>query len=207
MNGRIYSVQTVSDDNTDTSKVRWTVTDAATNTILADGDIGDGTHDFFEGSLTVNDKGQVVIGYNRSGSGADGKVSFFAQVFSTDASGNLTARGDAQLLQVSAVDDYHNGSTDGYVASGRQRWGDYSQVTLDPTDESKFWVIGEYAREYNDAAGGHPGGTGGSRWSTWIAEIDAGNTVPEPASWMMMIAGFGLVGAMTRSRRQTAVSA
>jgi hypothetical protein len=199
-NGRIYSVQTVSDDNSDTSKVRWTVTDAATNTILAEGDIGDGVHDFFEGSLTVNDKGQVVIGYNRSGSGADGKVSFFAQVFSTDANGHLTARGVAQLLQVSVVDDYHNGSVDGQVAVGRQRWGDYSQVSLDPTDPSKFWVIGEYAREYNDAAGGHPGGTGGSRWSTWISEINAGNQVPEPASWMMMIAGFGLIGTMARRR-------
>ena len=199
-NGRIYSVQTVSDDNSDTSKVRWTVTDAATNSILAEGDIGDGKHDFFEGSLTVNNRGQVVIGYNRSGSGADGKVSFFAQVFSTDANGHLTARGAAQLLQVSVVDDYHNGSIDGFVAAGRQRWGDYSQVTLDPTDASKFWVIGEFAREYNDAAGGHPGGTGGSRWSTWISEINAGNQVPEPASWMMMIAGFGLVGTMARRR-------
>ncbi len=31
--------------------------------------------------------------------------------------------------------------------------------------------------------------------------------VPEPATWAMMIAGFGLVGAAARRRRQTAVSA
>ena len=39
---------------------------------------------------------------------------------------------------------------------------------LDPTTDRDFWIFGEYAREYNDPAGGHPLGTGGSRWSTWI---------------------------------------
>lgn len=204
--GKIYSVQTVSDDDSDTSKVRLTVIDAATNTILSETDIGDGTHDFFEGSLSVNAAGQVVVGYNRSGSGADGKVSFFAQVFGTDGKGNLYARGGAQLLQVSLVDDYHNGSTDGFVAAGRQRWGDYSQVTVDPTDPNSFWVIGEYAREYNDAAGGHIGGTGGSRWSTWISDINVAG-VPEPATWAMMLAGFGFVGAAARRRRTDYASA
>jgi hypothetical protein len=204
-NGKIYSVQTVSDDNTDTSKVRITVIDAATNTILSETDIGDGVHDFFEGSLSVNSKGQVVVGYNRSGSGADGKVSFFEQQFGTDASGNLYARGGAQLLQVSVVDDYHNGSIDGFVAAGRQRWGDYSQVTVDPTDPTKFWLIGEYAREYNDAAGGHIGGTGGSRWSTWISEINTG-AVPEPASWALMLTGFGLIGGAMRRRHKAVVA-
>ena len=199
-NGKIYSVQTVSDDNSDTSKVRLTVIDAATNTILSETDIGDGVHDFYEGSLSVNAMGQVVVGYNRSGSGADGKISFFEQQFGTYANGNLYTRGSAQLLQVSLVDDYHNGSTDGFVAAGRQRWGDYSQVTLDPTDPTKFWLIGEYAREYNDAAGGHIGGTGGSRWSTWISEINTA-AVPEPANWALFIAGFGVIGAMQRRRR------
>ncbi len=204
-NGKIYSVQTVSDDASDTSKVRLTVINAATNTILSETDIGDGVHDFYQGSLSINNSGQVVVGYNRSGSGADGRISVFAQAFGTDASGNLYTRGGAQLLQVSLVDDYHNGSIDGFVAAGRQRWGDYSQVTLDPTDPTKFWVIGEYAREYNDAAGGHIGGTGGSRWSTWISEIDT-TAVPEPSSWALMLTGFGLIGGAMR-RRQRAVVA
>ncbi len=37
--------------------------------------------------------------------------------------------------------------------------------------------------------------------------LDFLNSVPEPASWMMMIAGFGLVGAAVRRRRETAVTA
>ena len=37
--------------------------------------------------------------------------------------------------------------------------------------------------------------------------LDFLNSVPEPASWMMMIAGFGLVGAVVRRRREGAVVA
>lgn len=37
--------------------------------------------------------------------------------------------------------------------------------------------------------------------------LDFLNSVPEPASWMMMIAGFGLVGAAVRRRREGTVVA
>ncbi len=201
VNGRIYAVYTVTPIGSDFTYVRYDVVDAATNQILDEGVIGDGKHDYYQGSLAVNDFGQVVIGYNRSGSDpADGRVSVLAQMFSTGVDGQLSARGNELLLKVSAVDDYHNGSTDGFVAAGRQRWGDYSAVSLDPTDERSFWVSGEYAREYNDAAGGHPGGTGGSRWSEWVSQLSIGTTVPEPGTWAMMLVGFGFIGAVSRRR-------
>lgn len=42
-------------------------------------------------------------------------------------------------------------------------------------------------------------------WPSWVfvseVEFD-GSVVPEPASWAMMIAGFGIVGAAMRRRRQ-----
>ncbi len=207
-NGLIYSVFTAAPLHSDHSVVRWQVTDAATGKLVSQGQISDGVHDYFEGSLSVNEKGQVVIGYNRSGSGADGKVSFLVRTYTTSPSGKLVQRGGEELLKVSLVDDYHNGTTDGFVAAGRQRWGDYSQVTLDPTDSSKFWVIGEFAREYNDGVD-HPTGTGGSRWGTWISQIDAttDTNVPEPATWALFIAGFGLVGGMQRRRRSAPLTA
>ncbi len=206
MNGLIYSVQTIAPLHDDHAAIRWQIVSAATGELVSQGAIKDGVHDYYQASLSVNALGQVVIAYNRSGSDpADGKVSFFARTFTTSASGGLVQRGGEELLKVSLVDDYHNGSVDGMVAKGRQRWGDYSQVTLDPTDSSKFWVIGEFAREYNDGPD-HPLGTGGSRWGTWISEIDAttDTNVPEPATWAMMIAGFGLVGTATRRRRVVA---
>lgn len=42
------------------------------------------------------------------------------------------------------------------------RWGDYSSVAIDPSDQTKAWVSGEYAC---------PGGCGnGSNWGTWNAQ-------------------------------------
>jgi hypothetical protein len=104
------------------------------------------------------------------------------------------------LLKESLTDDYHNGSLFGQASSGRQRWGDYSQVSVDPTNENDFYLIGEFAREYNNDAGGHPGGTGGSRWGTWVAMLDV-SAVPEPSTWLSMALGLGLVGAISRRRK------
>ena len=38
------------------------------------------------------------------------------------------------------------------------RWGDFFDISTDPTDDNRFWVIGEYA-------------TSGDSWSTWIASF------------------------------------
>jgi hypothetical protein len=42
---------------------------------------------------------------------------------------------------------------------------------------------------------------GGSNFFGTFAAQPTGTTVPEPASWAMLIAGFGLVGAVARRRR------
>ncbi len=205
--GRIYSVHTITEIGGDFTSVRWNVIDKATGLMLDEGAIGGGGFDYYMGSLAVNEFGQVVIAYNRSGSVAGiGKISFLAQAFTTDGTGKLVAQGSELLLHVSDVDDYHNGSGFGSPAAGRQRWGDYSAVTIDPLNHLSFWAIGQFAREYNNAASGHPGGTGGSRWGTWISQISVpgGAAVPEPATWAMMILGFGLIGATARRRRAVA---
>ena len=202
-NGKIYSVYTATQPGGDHTEVRYVVTDAATNTVLQQGAIGDGTHDFYQGSLSVNKFGQVVIGFNRSGADAsDGNVSVMARTYNTDGSGLMAQTGEL-LLHVSPVSDYHNGSRQGQNAVGRQRWGDYSSVTVDPDNPQNFWVIGQYADNWNNAAGGHPGGSGGSNWGTWISEVTVA-AVPEPETYAMLLAGLAIVGAMARRRQRSA---
>ena len=215
--GRIYMVNTVDDtaDGLDFARVRYTVIDADTFAVLDQGNLGDGSFDYYQGSIAVNKYGQVAIGYNRSGNQTtdlngdgymDGNVSFMGRTFETTAAGKLVASSDETLFKVSLTDDYHNGSLYGQPAAGRQRWGDYSQVSVDPENEHNFYMIGQFAREYNLPEFGHPGGTGGSRWGTWIAVMTA--PVPEPGTWAMMVLGLGVVGAMAaRRQRKTALSA
>jgi len=207
--GKIYFATTVSPIGSDHTVVRVTVVDKATNTILSETDIGGGPSDHFDysyGSLAVNSSGQVVVGYNRSGditTGIGGRVSIFARSFNTDASGALVSTSGEILIKQSLVDEYHNGSAIGQPAAGRQRWGDYSSVTVDPDDNHRFWVIGEFAREYNTLAN-HPegSGTGFARWGTYIGQIGIAN-VPEPTTWALMIGGFGFVGTSMRRQRRT----
>ncbi len=137
---------------------------------------------------------------------ADGNVSFFARTYNSDFAGKLVQTAEL-LLHVSPVSDYHNGSVEGAPAAGRQRWGDYSAVTLDPNDPLSFWAIGQYAELWNNAAGcgavvpAIPGCTlsGGSTWGTWIADIRV-DRVPEPQTYALLIAGLLGFGATMRRK-------
>jgi hypothetical protein len=207
VDGKIYFTHTVTPTGTDNTVVRITVLDASTKNVLSETDINDpsGNFDFYQGSLAVNSNGQVVVGYNRSGSfetGLDGRISIFARSFNTNANGTLSMTGDV-LLKQSLVDDYHNGSPEGADPVNRQRWGDYAAVTLDPTNDQSFWVVGEFAREYNNAAGGHPGGSGFARWSTWISEVGV-TAVPEPSTYLLMALGLVVTGFAARRRAAVA---
>lgn len=187
------------------ARVRLVVIDKATNAIVDSVDIGQGAYDYYQGSIAANADGQIVVGFNRSGlDTTDGKIRFSARVFSIDAAGQLSVHGNEIMLRESLTNDYHNGSIEGQAKVGRQRWGDYSQISVDPNDSSRFYAIGQFAREYNNAAGGHPGGSGFSRWSTWVSVIDIAGVVPEPETWLMLVLGFGAIGGAIRRQKQAA---
>jgi hypothetical protein len=197
-NGKIYTLHTITPVGTNHSVIEYYVIDAATNAVIQKGTIGDGVHDFFQGAITINNAGQVVIAYNESGT--DMNVSILAQQFNTTLKGAMYKVGSAILLKVSPIDDYHNGSVQGAPPSGRQRWGDYAQVTVDPNNPESFWVIGEYALGYL------PSPTASfSRWGTWIDNLNI-TALPEPGTWSMMILGAGLIGGSLRRRRRLAAA-
>jgi hypothetical protein len=215
--GRIYSVHTVTPSGQDHTVARITVQNATTRAVLSETDITgpDDTYDFYNGSLAVNSSGQLVVGYVRSGDAThpvDGRISIFARSFNTNANGTLTSTSGEVLIKQSPVDDYHQGSPQGQPAAGRQRFGDYSSVSLDPTNSQRFYVINQFGDFFNNAAGGNPAGTGFGRYGTFIGiigidAIGGGNGgIPEPATWAMMITGFGFIGGAMRRRAQAKVT-
>ena len=196
-NGNIYFVRTVTPNGSGATAARITVLKATDFSVLQEIDIADVNYDFYQASIGVSAAG-VVVGYNRSGTDvATGNISIFANAYTLDAAG---------LLVFDATHLLKQSTNDGYFidfGSGRNRWGDYSAVTVDPTDPTKFWVIGEYATTSTLAQ------TNGDGWATWIGQVKfsqvVGN-VPEPATWAQMLLGFGLIGGAIRRKRVTNVT-
>lgn len=173
-NGAFWGVQTV--NNAGRAALRWFQIDATTNLLMQEGLISDPNLDFYYGSIAVNDFDDVVIGF--SGSGENQFVSSYAALGQT--SGGMTTF-DTPLLLKEGVDDYQ-------IGTGRNRWGDYSATTIDPTDPFTFWTFQEFVSAEN-------------RWSTQITELKiASTTVPEPAS-VLGVLTFGAFGATSLKRK------
>jgi hypothetical protein len=205
LNGVVYSAITVANPNDPGHwGVRWSAVNASTGALIDQGFIGGGGYDYYQGSISVNEFGEAVIGYNRSGlqtadtNGdglADGNISFLAQGFLVDGTGGLDAFGTEQLLRVSGISDYHCSTRLNPLAC-RQRWGDYSAVTFDPTNHHKFFAIGEYASQWAIL----PGFTTTERaiWNTYIAQIEV---VPEPETYLLVLLGLAMATVAARRRR------
>ena len=206
VNGKIFSTATVQADAAvgDFAAVRWTVVDASTGALLSSGKIQQANFDFYEGAIAVNEFGEALIGYNRSGNvtadgngdgKADGNISFMARAY--DVSGNLLVQDGAEmLLRVSDTGDYHC-TVVAPATTCRERWGDYAAVTIDPSNHRRFYAIGEYAAPSAIIPGVTT--TPRSIWHTYVAEVAM---VPEPSQYALMILGLGVIGFAARKRRQ-----
>ncbi len=207
VNGKLFSTAVVQSDVGDFAAVRWTVVDATSGALLSSGKIQQAGFDFYEGSIAVNEFGEAVIGYNRSGFSTadtngdgkeDGRITFMARAFELTGDA-LIQEGDEMFLRVSDVIDYRCGEHPVITTSCRQRWGDYAAVTIDPSDHHSFWAIGEYADDWAII----PGVTTTERaiWHTYISQIGfVADAVPTPGSLALLAVGlFMLAGARRRT--------
>ena len=208
VNGKTYFVHTVTIPGTDRTTVRVSVMDSNTKVLLQNLDLGEAGYDFYQGSIAVSSAGVGVVAYNRSGfNAADGKIGIYVQTLGIDGTGRLFLTDTPILVKTSDTAGYLNGAAEATgTPSGRQRWGDYASVTIDPLDPNTFWAIGEYAAApYEVTRPGYPTASGFSRWGQYIVSINAG-AVPEPATWAMMIMGFGFIGAAVRRQPKVKVT-
>jgi hypothetical protein len=117
--------------------IRWYRIHAADGVLLESGTIADPAMDLFFPSIAANTNGVVVIAFNGSGPAPNAYVSSYA-VAGRTVSG-VTTFGSRLLLRA-GVTSYHG---DDEADSGLSRWGDYSALTVDPADSTRFWTIQE----------------------------------------------------------------
>ncbi|MCA1591219.1 MAG: proprotein convertase P-domain-containing protein, partial [Acidobacteria bacterium] len=128
-----------------TSTSPWTVQEQATMA----GAVGDLEHRWM-GSTAQNAAGSQAVGYSVSSSTTFPSVRYAGRL-ATDPAGSL-AQGEATLV-----------AGTGAQTSTSGRWGDYSDLTVDPLDDCTFW----YTTEYYSA-------TSGSNWATRIGSFTFG---------------------------------
>jgi len=140
---------TVDANGSDRAGVRWY---ELRNTgggwsIFQQGTYAPDTHNRWMGSVAMNGLGDIALGYSKSSTSVYPSVVVTGR-FDGDSAGSMTQS------EVTIV----NGS--GYQTHSAGRWGDYSQMSVDPVDDCTFW----YTQEYYATSGSAP-------WRTRIGSV------------------------------------
>jgi hypothetical protein len=125
-----------------------------TPTIHQQGTFGNTTDHRWMGSPAMDRSGNYAIGYSIGGPNRYPSVAY---------AGRLVSDPLGQLSQGEALIYSANGAQDGV-----NRWGDYSQLSIDPSDDCTFW----YTTEYNESFGWN--------WSTRIGSFKFPSCGPPP---------------------------
>ena len=123
----------------------WAVQEQATMA----GAVGDLEHRWM-GSTALNNAGSQAVGYSVSSSTVFPSIRYAGRLASDPPSS--LAQGEATLIAGS-----------GSQTSTSGRWGDYSDMTVDPLDDCTFWFTSEY----------YPA-TAGSTWKTRVGSFQFG---------------------------------
>lgn len=144
-NGSIWTAHGVrSNDNRCVS--RWYELNPANMTVVQRSTVNDADIDYLMPSIAVNSAGDALIGFTAT------SASMFASCW-------VAGRKAGDPLNEMSLPFAYKPGTTGYNLGGGnpQRWGDYSQTSADPVDDS-LWTIQEFA--------------GANEWRTRIAQYE-----------------------------------
>jgi hypothetical protein len=185
--GVVFAVHNIEVDGR--AAIRWYRINAASYTLLESGTITDTNLDLFYPSIAANTNGVVVIACN--GSSINTFISSYACAGLTQ--NGVTTFGGPILLASGSV-NYHDGN-EPFSPTGESRWGDYSTISVDPSDPDRFWTI-QMLPIYDSATGS------GDLWQTQITELITSLPPPQltitPAetnivvSWPFYASGYHL---------------
>ncbi len=113
------------------ANVRWyEIRSPKTPTLFQSGTLASGSTSLWMGSIAQDKVGDIAVGFSESSSKIHPAIEFTGRV-PTDALGTLESI---------ALIHSGNGSQNG----GLSRWGDYSSLAIDPSDDCTFWYANEY---------------------------------------------------------------
>ncbi len=125
--------QTVDVDGADHAGIRWYElrNTGAGWSIFQQGDHSPDASHRFMGSMAMDKRGDMALGYSVSSGSVFPSLRY---------AGRLASDPVGTLPQTEAVIVNGTGSQ-----TTSNRWGDYSQMSVDPVDDCTFWFTGEYA--------------------------------------------------------------
>ena len=111
----------------------------------------------FMPAIAMDQSQDIAVGFTRSGSGAGQFPSLvYAGRVPSDSSGTL----ESEVTMLAGTGSQSSG---GVCSGGCDRWGDYSSLTVDPTDDCTFWFTESYIKT--------TGQNQGFNWSTGIGNF------------------------------------
>jgi hypothetical protein len=155
--------------NTGAAAIRWYEMRSPFDdpTIYQSGTFAPGADSRWISSIAMDKLGNIGLGYTVSGGNRSPAIYFTGH--------NVADKRKGRLERETAIVD-HGGSqrcilangecaegcllADGRCVSGLARWGDYSSLSLDPSDDCTMWYTAEYLKT-----------DGGYNWSTRIARF------------------------------------
>ena len=104
------------------------------------------------GAIAQDQAGDMALGFSVSSSTMDPSIGWTGRL-PGDTAGQMS-QGETIIDTGTAIE------SDDYPPQGRGRWGDYSNMTVDPTDDCTFWYTQELFHK-----------TGAGTWDTQIASV------------------------------------
>src|SRR5205814_1579024 len=84
------------------------------------------------GSIAMDQAGNMALGFSRSGTAINPEIHFTGRL-AGDALGLMT-QGEGTIID----------GTGSQTGRNQSRWGDYSAMAIDPSDDCTFWYTNEY---------------------------------------------------------------
>ena len=147
--------------NTGPSGIRWYELrpDASHNlTVFQQGTYGPDSTYRWMGSIAMDQAGNIGLGFSASSSSIHPQIKFTGRL-AGDAAGTMT-QGEGSII-----------AGGGSQTTNLNRWGDYSMMAVDPSDDCTLW----YTQEYIPA-------NGTFNWKTRIANFKLSNCPPAPTN-------------------------